>query len=753
MSKHTKLIIVILNYLDTQVTLDCLHSLAPCKLWGSNEARVVIWENGTGPEAVALLQDCIQQNQWESWVELLVSPVNLGFTGGNNRVIERALQNDSPPDYFLLLNSDTLVTEQSLRSLIDFMDTHPGAGICGSQLFSESGEVQASPFRFPGFASELDNGLRLGLASRLLVRWNVVMPTPQQPCAVDWVSGASMLLRRQMLEQIGLLDEGFFTYFEDVDLCKRAQLKGWQVWYVPESQVVHLEGASSGIVRRIIKRRPAYWFRARNRFYLKHYSALHAMAIDAAFITGFALWRLRRLLQNKPDNDPPFMLYDFIRHSVFFTGLKIKDVNQRESNAARIKSKQYPIEHLLVLPVPFRRQGEELWIEAQALHGLHLWLDSFETLALAAAVIPEYLAENKPDMEWLPPDSQIKKKVRLIPLPWAYRPDHFVRSLPKTKKILNSLIKESRYLQFALSGCWGDWSSVASELAIAQQRRFAVHTDRVEHEVVLRLSTDLSISRRLRAKVDAFLIEKWHRRIIRRCTLGLFHGKDTFDAYKEWMKDRRRLDYSIHNIHNIHDFTDIVDDKVVQDEAEQVKSSSLNILYTGRLAPEKAPLEWVESLRALKLQGINFKAVWAGDGALRSEFEQKLVETKLIPDVYMPGFISDRNEVGKLFRQADLFVFTHITPESPRCLLEALQFGVPIIGYDSAFARDLISKHGGGVLVPCGDWKALGDAIARIVSNPTLLAKLKQRAAREGKRFTSLAVFSERSELIKKHLP
>ncbi|MEQ1546242.1 glycosyltransferase, partial [Methyloglobulus sp.] len=322
----------------TQVTINCLHSLAHCKLWDSNEAHVVIWENGTGSEAVALLQDCIKQNQWESWVELLVSPVNLGFTGGNNRVIERALQNDSPPDYFLLLNSDTLVAEQSLRSLMEFMDTHPRAGICGSQLLSESGEVQASPFRFPSFASELDNGLRLGLVSRLLSRWSVVMPTPQRPCAVDWVSGASMLLRRQMLEQIGLLDEGFFTYFEDVDLCKRAQLKGWQAWYVPESQVVHLEGASSGIVRRVIKRRPAYWFQARRRFYLKHYGGTHTAAIDAAFISGFALWRLRRMLQHRLDNDPPFMLLDFVRNSVFLKGFRIPIVQGSTMQQTEVKT-------------------------------------------------------------------------------------------------------------------------------------------------------------------------------------------------------------------------------------------------------------------------------------------------------------------------------------------------------------------------------------------------------------------------------
>lgn len=326
MDNNLKLIIVILNFRDTQVTLDCLQSLAPCSLWKNNEARVVIWENGTGSEAVTLLSDCIQKNRWGDWVELLVCPDNLGFTGGNNRVIERALHGELPPEYFLLLNSDTIVTEHSLRSLTDFMDAHPKAGICGSQLLSDAGEIQASPFRFPSIASEFDNGLRLGLMSRLLARWNVVMPTPQQPCAVDWVSGASMLLRRQMLKQIGLLDEGFFTYFEDADLCKRAHQDNWQVWYVPESQVVHLEGASSGIVSRVIKRRPTYWFQARRRFFLKHYGALGTAAIDAAFIICFALWRLRRILQNKPDTDPPHMLLDFIRNSVFFNGFKIPAV-------------------------------------------------------------------------------------------------------------------------------------------------------------------------------------------------------------------------------------------------------------------------------------------------------------------------------------------------------------------------------------------------------------------------------------------
>jgi GT2 family glycosyltransferase len=333
MDKPPKLVIAILNFMDTKVTVDCLHSLASCPLWRNNEAKVVIWENATGSEAVNLLTETIKKNHWGGWVDLKVSPVNLGFTGGNNRVIESGLKSKTPPDYFLLLNSDTLVTEKSIRSLIEFMDAHPKVGICGSQLLSETGEIQASPFRFPSFASEFDNGLRLGLVSKLLARWNVVMPTPGQACKVDWVSGASMVLRRRMLEQIGLLDEGFFTYFEDVDLCKRAHEYGWGVWYVPDSKVIHFEGASSGIVRRLIKRRPTYWFQARRRFYLKHYGTFQTALIDAAFITGFAIWRLRRFLQNKPDIDPPYMLYDFIRNSVFFNGFQPPFV-QLGSNSA-----------------------------------------------------------------------------------------------------------------------------------------------------------------------------------------------------------------------------------------------------------------------------------------------------------------------------------------------------------------------------------------------------------------------------------
>jgi len=277
----------------------------------------------------------IDENQWHDWVELLVSPDNLGFTGGNNRVIERAMQSGHCPEYVLLLNSDTLVTNNSLTTLIKFMDCHPGVGTAGSKLLTETGEHQCSPFRFPGIASEFEHSFKLGLVSKLLSKWNVAMPPPETETAVDWVSGASMILRRETLEQVGLLDEAYFTYFEDMDLCQRVHQAGWGVWYVPQSKVIHLEGASSGIGHQIVKRRPQFWFQARRRYYLKHLGKFRTALIDACFITGFSLWRIRRFLQAKVDVDPPYMLLDFIRNSVFIEGFSVPMVQaptKRPSN-------------------------------------------------------------------------------------------------------------------------------------------------------------------------------------------------------------------------------------------------------------------------------------------------------------------------------------------------------------------------------------------------------------------------------------
>jgi GT2 family glycosyltransferase len=320
-----KLLVVVLCYRVPDLAIDCLRSLSD-EIGRVPDSKVAVCENGTGGDAAERLDRAILQQGWGSWCDLTVVHPNRGFCGGNNLVIRPALESDDPPEYVLLLNADTVVLKHALETLVQFMDTHPGVGIAGSQFLSPDGAIQSSPFRFMGIMSELDRGLKLGIASKLLSRYVTSPPTPAVACRANWVSGASMILRRSMLERIGLLDEGLYTYFDDIDMCLRASRDGWETWYVPASRVIHLEGASTGVATRIAKRRPGYWYQARRRFLLKSYGPFYTALMDAAFIFGYAFYRLRRRVQRKPDTDPPSMLLDSIRHSVFRTGFALREV-------------------------------------------------------------------------------------------------------------------------------------------------------------------------------------------------------------------------------------------------------------------------------------------------------------------------------------------------------------------------------------------------------------------------------------------
>jgi N-acetylglucosaminyl-diphospho-decaprenol L-rhamnosyltransferase len=322
-----KLLVVIVNYRVTDLTIDCLRSLEP-EIAALPKTRVAVCENGTGPDAVEKLQRMIEQNGWGSWVSLTAIHPNRGFTGGNNVILRAALESPQPPEYLLLLNADTIIQPHAFRTLVRFMDRHPDVGIAGSWLEYGDGTPQPNAYRFYTPVSELLRGARLGVLSRLLARWEQTPPLPKVASPTDWVSGASMIVRRAVFAQAGLLDEDLYTYFDDIDLCLRARRAGWPTWYVPESRVVHLEGRTTGFrpFEQKPKRRSAYWFQARRHFFLKNHGPLCTALVDAAWITGFALWRVRRWIQRRPDTDPPHMLWDSIRHSVFCTGFKPRPV-------------------------------------------------------------------------------------------------------------------------------------------------------------------------------------------------------------------------------------------------------------------------------------------------------------------------------------------------------------------------------------------------------------------------------------------
>lgn len=309
------LLVVIVNYRTADLTIECLRSLEN-EVSSIGNTRVVVADNDSGDGSAQSIAAAIAEHDWWSWASLLPLDDNGGFSSGNNAVIGPALAaaDRPPPDLVLLLNPDTVVCPGALGALLEFMASRPEVGIAGSRVEEPDGTPQHSRYRFHSVWSELDSGLRLGLVSRFLRKYNVAPPLCDRAHATDWVVGAAMIVRREVFEDIGLLDPGYFLYFEEADFCLTARRAGWSCWYVPMSRIVHLVGRSSGITNPLLPpvRRPRYWFESRRRYFVKNHGRAYALCADAAWLLGFALWRVRRLVQGKPDNDPPHMLWDFL---------------------------------------------------------------------------------------------------------------------------------------------------------------------------------------------------------------------------------------------------------------------------------------------------------------------------------------------------------------------------------------------------------------------------------------------------------
>jgi len=308
-----KTAIVVLNFRTPEMTIQCLDSLS--KHITANE-KVLVVDNFSNDGSI----EKIQKEMNYPWVTVMALGSNRGYAAGNNAAIKEALAWPDPPKYVMILNPDTIALDGAIQKLVEFMDEHPDVGIAGSQLQDPDGSRQHSSFRFPSISTELDGGFRLGFLSKLISNRQIIRKFTDKPQRTDWVSGASFFIRTTVLKEIGLLDEQFFLYFEEVDFCYRANLAGWQCWLIPDSKVIHFVGASTQVkyVEVKPKRRPDYWFNSRRRYFQKNYGRPYGCLADSAWMLGFSVWRVRRVLQGKPDNDPPHMLWDFFRHSAFF---------------------------------------------------------------------------------------------------------------------------------------------------------------------------------------------------------------------------------------------------------------------------------------------------------------------------------------------------------------------------------------------------------------------------------------------------
>lgn len=401
--------------------------------------------------------------------------------------------------------------------------------------------------------------------------------------------------------------------------------------------------------------------------------------------------------------------------------------------------------HLLLyvhVPVHSAPDGE-LMIERQAANGLRLWAENFGHVTVMQPLHPKPADQATHGRVSQIPGAE---RMTFVPLPMAYRPDRFLAHLPSAARQIRAGIVQADYLCFSLGGLWGDWGAVASILAHRMGRNYSVWTDRVESRVVRHVARTARGRAAFRASMDWRAMAALEKRVIRNATLGLFHGRETYDAYSPFCRNPAL----VHDIHIRKD--DHIGVDLLARKQQEADSGPLRIVYAGRATPMKGPLDWIDVLVALDKRGVDFRAAWLGDGPLLGQMQSKLAAAGLQHRVDMPGFVDDRSVVLAALREAHVMLFCHKTPESPRCLIEALISGTALVGYEGAFAADLISGHGGGRLAPMDDVAELANILAAFGEDRASLATLMGCASRDAASIHDEAVFAHRSELIRRYL-
>jgi N-acetylglucosaminyl-diphospho-decaprenol L-rhamnosyltransferase len=305
---------VILNWRTADMTLRATE--AARREMAGLPGAITIVDNDSGDGSFETLSREIAARGWqlgETPVQVLQSGRNGGFGAGNNVGIRAGLLGGARPEYVYILNSDAFPDLGAIRALYDHLGAHPQVGFVGSYIHGDDGEPHRTAFRFPSALGEFEAHIRFGPISRLLSRYIVAQPIPEATTRVDWLAGASLMMRQDVLDQIGLFDETFFLYFEETELCHRAAAAGFPTDYVRESRVTHIGSVSTGM--KTWRRMPDYWFNSRSYYFTKVHGRFYAALATILLILGASLWRIRILIQRKDRRDPPMFLRDLIRHA------------------------------------------------------------------------------------------------------------------------------------------------------------------------------------------------------------------------------------------------------------------------------------------------------------------------------------------------------------------------------------------------------------------------------------------------------
>lgn len=274
------------------MVLDCLATLAPQAQELS--AKIVVVDNHSGDESVPVIQGWIDKHDFWSFISLKVAAHNGGFAAGNNIGISSEIA-----EYYLLINSDTLLRENALKEMLDAISVDSKIGLLSPRLEWPDGRPQESCFRFHHPLSQLIASAKINIIRKLLSGYEVALRVSDEDADYDWTSFACVMIRKKVLDQLGGLDEKFFMYFEDVEFCWRARSAGWIVRNRPEARVVHLRGGSSPVKSNKAqrKRQAKYFYESRTRYFFLVYGRCGLFFANILWTFGWILAKIRSVFQ------------------------------------------------------------------------------------------------------------------------------------------------------------------------------------------------------------------------------------------------------------------------------------------------------------------------------------------------------------------------------------------------------------------------------------------------------------------------
>ncbi len=248
--------------------------------WGDQPGlEVIVVDNASSDGSPELVRALFPQ------VQCIVNTQNRGYTGGNNQGLAAA-----SGELLLVLNPDIEIVGDALHTLVAYMQAHPEVGMLGPQLLNPDGSVQSSRRRLPTLpVLFLESTWLQDVAPRGWLRRYYVADQPDTiEQAVDWITGAAMLTRRAVWEQVGGFDEGFFMYSEELDWCRRVGAAGWRVVYLPAARIIHHEGKSS---EQVVAARHVYFQTSKVRYTRKYHGAAWAELLRF-WLLGQYVWQL-----------------------------------------------------------------------------------------------------------------------------------------------------------------------------------------------------------------------------------------------------------------------------------------------------------------------------------------------------------------------------------------------------------------------------------------------------------------------------